>query len=299
MSDKEPIYTKPFLKWAGNKFRVINEVMKAMNWQGDRSAYIEPFGGSGAAIANVGHLFTSRTYGEFNPELCDLMRSLTKDTDRLIEQTESLFITGNNNEESYYSLRKEFNSYIGQKSADKVRKSALFVYLNRHCFNGLCRYGPNGFNVPFGRYAKTVAPAAEIRAFAEKMKGVKIAGPNSFETLMAKAGQDTLVYCDPPYYPLTSTSNFTQYSSKAGFDDKMQKDLAREAAECASRGAVVLISNHDVPECRKDYAAAAKRAGVQVKLDHTFRVSRFISAKGSGRGNKAGELIAAFYAESA
>ena len=153
--------------------------------------------------------------------------------------------------------------------------------------------------MPFGRYAKTVAPAAEIRAFAEKMKGVKIAGPNSFETLMAKAGQDTLVYCDPPYYPLTSTSNFTQYSSKAGFDDKMQKDLAREAAECASRGAVVLISNHDVPECRKDYAAAAKRAGVQVKLDHTFRVSRFISAKGSGRGNKAGELIAAFYAESA
>jgi DNA adenine methylase len=295
MSAEEPIYTKPFLKWAGNKFRIIGEVMKALEWGSDRTKYIEPFGGSGAVIANVGDLFSKRTYGEFNPELSDLMLTLMNEQDLLIDETISLFRTANNEADAYYSLRSEFNSYIGNASAPKVRKSALFIYLNRHCFNGLCRYGPNGFNVPFGRYIKTVAPIEEMKAFADKMDGVKIAKPGSFQQLMGKADEDTLIYCDPPYYPLTTTSNFTQYSSKAGFDDEMQKSLATSAAQCAAAGAIVLISNHDVPACHEDYKKAARDAGVNVKLDHAFRVSRFISSKAAGRGGKAGELIAAFY----
>jgi DNA adenine methylase len=295
MSAEKPIYTKPFLKWAGNKFRVIGEVMKAIEWGQDRSEYIEPFGGSGAVIANVGHLFSKRTYGEFNPELSDLMLALTKDKDELIEKTTTLFTAANNKEDCYYELRKEFNGYIGDPAAPKIRKSALFIYLNRHCFNGLCRYGPNGFNVPFGRYAKTVAPIEEMEAFSVKMAGVKIAKPCSFEQLMDKAGEDTLIYCDPPYYPLTTTSNFTQYSSKAGFDDERQNALAAMAARCAASGAIVLISNHDVPACHAAYKKAARNEGVKVKLDHAFRVSRFISSKSAGRGSKAGELIAAFY----
>jgi DNA adenine methylase len=295
MSDEEPIYTKPFLKWAGNKFRIIGEVMKALEWGSGRTKYIEPFGGSGAVIANVGELFSKRTYGEFNPELSDLMLTLINERDLLIDATASLFHAANNESDAYYGLRSEFNSYIGNASAPKVRKSALFIYLNRHCFNGLCRYGPNGFNVPFGRYAKTVAPIEEMKAFADKMTGVKIAKPGSFQQLMCKADEDTLIYCDPPYYPLTTTSNFTQYSNKAGFDDEMQKALAASAAQCAAAGAIVLISNHDVRACHEDYKKAARDAGVNVKLDHAFRVSRFISSKAAGRGSKAGELIAAFY----
>ena len=75
----------------------------------------------------------------------------------------------------------------------------------------------------------------------------------------------------------------------------MQKSLATSAAQCAAAGAIVLISNHDVPACHEDYKKAARDAGVNVKLDHAFRVSRFISSKAAGRGGKAGELIAAFY----
>jgi DNA adenine methylase len=298
MSAEVPIYTKPFLKWAGNKFRIIHEVMKAMewrSWRGTRHKYLEPFGGSGAVIANVDSLFEQRTYGEFNPELSDLMRSVTEETDALIAATEALFVPENNQEDAYRELRAEFNSYIGEGKASRLKKSALFIYLNRHCFNGLCRYGPNGFNVPFGRYSKPVAPSAEIKAFARKMAGVKIAQPASFEMLMDKADEHTLVYCDPPYYPLTATSNFTQYSSKSGFGNDMQKSLAETASKCAARGAIVLISNHNVDDCLTDYEMAAKRAGVKVKLDHAFNVTRFISAKSEGRGSKAGELIAAFY----
>lgn len=298
MSEEKPIYTKPFLKWAGNKFRIIDRVIDTIDRRKDgRSKYIEPFGGSGAVVANVGHLFSGgRTYGEFNPELVHLMRALQEDLPDLLKKTEALFVPSNNVDEEYYNLRDEFNEYVHKKRRGDVEKSARFIYLNRHCFNGLCRYGPNGFNVPFGRYAKTVAPIEELRAFAELMKGVSIEGPCSFEETMAMADKDTLVYCDPPYFPLNQTSNFTQYSQKSAFGDDMQMKLAEAAIDCAQRGAVVLISNHNTEACRKLYrevAARSKRKVVTVDFIF-FPVPRFISAKGQDRGKPADELIAAF-----
>lgn len=300
MSDEEPVKpTKPFLKWAGNKFRIIDRVIGTIeDRQVGRSKYIEPFGGSGAVIANIGHLFSvDRTYGEFNPELVHLMRAIQGDLSKLIKETTLLFEQNNNDKTRYYELRKEFNKCVKSGKTESVRKSALFIYLNRHCFNGLCRYGPNGFNVPFGRYAKTVAPIEEIKAFAKLLEGVTIDGPSSFEATMAQADADTLVYCDPPYFPLTLTSNFTQYSDKSGFGPEMQEKLAVAAAECAQRGAVVLISNHDVPACRKLYREVAKSHGLQKVDFQEFGVPRFISSKGKDRGNKANELIAVFEAK--
>ncbi len=296
MSAEEPIYTKPFLKWAGNKFRVIHQVIGTIiDRQGGRGRFIEPFGGSGAVVANVGHLFSAgRTYGEFNPELINLMQAMQNHLPELLAETRRLFAQTNNVDERYYELRETFNGYARSPGSEVVRKSALFIYLNRHCFNGLCRYGPKGFNVPFGRYAKTTAPIQEMEAFARLMKGVAIAGPGSFEELMLEADENTLVYCDPPYFPLTETSNFTQYSSKSGFGLDMQEKLAVAAAECAQRGAVVLISNHDVPACRKLYQDVAKGHGLPKVTFIEHQVARFISAKGKDRGNKASELIAVF-----
>jgi len=298
MSDEKPIYTKPFLKWAGNKFRIIGTVIGTIaDRQGGRSKYIEPFGGSGAVVANVGHLFSGgRTYGEFNPELVHLMRVLQEDLPGLLKKTEALFVPSNNVEEEYYSLREQFNEYVHAKRRGDVEKSARFIYLNRHCFNGLCRYGPNGFNVPFGRYAKTVAPIDEMEAFAKLMEDVVIAGPKSFEETMKEADADTLVYCDPPYFPLTPTSNFTQYSDKSGFGPEMQEKLAVAAAECAKRNAVVLVSNHDTDACKQlyhDVVARPKFKGVTVDFSY-FPVPRFISSKGKDRGKLAAELIAIF-----
>ena len=298
MSDDKPIYTKPFLKWAGNKFRIIDRVIGYIEeYKGERFKYIEPFGGSGAVIANLQHLFPEhRTYGEFNKELVDLMVAVKENLGELIEKTDELFVPKNNVSESYYGLRGEFNDCLHEGRDKAVEKSARFIYLNRHCFNGLCRYGPNGFNVPFGRYAKTVAPIEELKAFAELMKGVSIAGPCSFEETMAKADKDTLVYCDPPYFPLTQTSNFTQYSQKSAFGPDMQEKLAVAATDCAQRGAVVLISNHNTDACRKLYQDAAARSKPKaVTVDFIyFPVPRFISSKGKDRGKLAAELIAVF-----
>jgi DNA adenine methylase len=298
MSAEEPIYTKPFLKWAGNKFRIIDRVDGIIEkYRGRRSKYIEPFGGSGAVVINVGRRFTGlKTYAEFNPELVALMRAIKDDLSGLIEKTAELFDPKNNESKRYYELRDEFNYYVKSGETGDVRNSALFIYLNRHCFNGLCRYGPNGFNVPFGRYAKTVAPIEEMKVFASLMKDVEVAGPKSFEEAMKKAGADTLVYCDPPYFPLTLTSSFTQYSDKSGFGPEMQEKLAVAAAQCAQRGAVVLISNHDVPACRVLYQRVAKSHGLQKVDFQEFGVARFISSKGKDRGNEARELIAVFKA---
>lgn len=290
--------TKPFLKWAGNKFRIIDRVDGIIEeYLGGRSKYIEPFGGSGAVIANVGRRFTGmKTYAEFNPELVDLMRAIKDDLPALIKETKVLFDQKNNESKHYYDLRDEFNGYVKSGETDNVRKSALFIYLNRHCFNGLCRYGPNGFNVPFGRYSKTVAPIDEMNAFARLMKDVEIAGPKSFEETMKNADANTLVYCDPPYFPLTSTSNFTQYSDKSGFGPEMQENLAIAAAECAKRDAVILISNHNTDACRRLYEEVVARPrfkGVTVGFSY-FPVPRFISSKGKDRGKLAAELIAIF-----
>jgi DNA adenine methylase len=301
MSDEKPIYTKPFLKWAGNKFRIIDRITGTIyDRRGQRSKYIEPFGGSGAVIANLKHLFPEhRTYGEFNKELVDLMTAVKENLRELIKETDELFVPKNNVSESYYGLRDEFNDCLHEGRDKAVEKSARFIYLNRHCFNGLCRYGPNGFNVPFGRYAKTVAPIEELKAFAELMKGVRIEGPCSFEETMAKADKDTLVYCDPPYFPLTQTSNFTQYSQKSAFGPDMQEKLAVAATDCAQRGAVVLISNHNTEACRKLYRNVAARSKPKVvTVDFIFfPVPRFISAKGQDRGKPANELIAVFEAK--
>jgi DNA adenine methylase len=251
-------------------------------------------------IANIGHLFSGkRTYGEFNPELIHLMQAVQDDLPRLLKETGLLFNPDNNIEERYYELREEFNCYVKSGKPDRLRKSARFIYLNRHCFNGLCRYGPNGFNVPFGRYAKPVAPIEEIKAFAKMISNVTIDGPKGFEETMSLADEDTLVYCDPPYFPLTITSSFTQYSDKSGFGAEMQEKLAVAAAECAQRGAVVLISNHDVPACRELYQQVAKSYGLQKVDFQEFGVPRFISSKGKDRGNEARELIAVFEAKRA
>ena len=286
-------YTKPFLKWAGNKFRIINIVISNIKKYNNcnRTDYIEPFGGAGSILINLEGIFSKRTYADYNKDLVDLFRHIQKDKETLIDEIGSIFTPENNKETQYYKLRKEFNSLKGESNS--IRKSAIFVYLNRHCFNGLCRYGPNGFNVPFGRYKSISAPLSEIHKVSEKIsKNVKIVS-GDFEKNIREAGCNSIVYCDPPYFPLSITSSFTKYSGGEDFGIDSQNRLALAAKEAAERGAIVLISNHNTVECRKLYSSMQNK-DVQVDLSVTFDVPRFISAKGEGRGKCSPELIAVF-----
>lgn len=186
----------------------------------------------------------------------------------------------NNTPDRYYALREEFN-----RSEDSRGKSALFLYLNRHCYNGLCRYNSRGeFNTPFGRYSRPYFPEKEMRRFIHAAGRAEFLHATFADSMkLGRAGD--IVYCDPPYAPLSTTAYFTDYHS-GGFKWEDQQLLAQTAAELAGRGARVVISNHDTKQVRDLY----RQAGARLKR---FQVRRNISCNANKRG-KVGELLAVF-----
>ena len=267
------IKMKPFLKWAGGKYRVLPHILHHFK-AGTR--YIEPFAGSCAVALNTD--YPEYVLCDTNMDLINLYHTVITRKDDFIQNIESLFIADNNTVEQFYNLRDIFNT-----TEDIFYKSVVFVYLNRHAFNGLCRYNKSGgFNTPFGKYKKPYIPITEITHFVEKFKNATFTHQD-FRTTMAQAGKGDIVYCDPPYVPLSDTASFTAYA-KQGFSKQDQKDLAQCAIQAQSRGAKVYISNHDTPFTHTLYKDA------QIEL---FAVKRVISANASSRGN-VGELLAKY-----
>jgi DNA adenine methylase len=265
---------KPFLKWAGNKFKSIERI-KSMLPEGKR--LIEPFAGTGAVFLNTD--YDEYLITDNNEDLIYLFKTLQNQKDDFIEYARSFFTSENNTEEKFYELRELFN-----KATDKRLKSALFLYLNRHCYNGLCRYNKKGeFNTPFGKYTKPYFPAEEMKYFYEKAQRA-VFEVADFEEVMLSAKNGDVIYCDPPYVPLSPTASFTSYSTD-GFGMKQQERLARVADLVSHRGIPVLISNHETDFTLKEY----NRAQIE-----KFDVQRFISTKGSER-NKAKEILALFH----
>lgn len=266
--------TRPFLKWAGNKYRVLEHI-RDMLPQGQR--LIEPFAGSGAVFMNTD--FAAYLLADTNADLINLYQTLQRQGEDFIDECARLFQPRTNQEAYYYRRRDEFN-----RSSDTQRKAALFIYLNRHGYNGLCRYNAAGlFNVPFGRYKRPYFPADELLAFYLKSAKAQFVHLD-FSTVMQSAQIGDVVYCDPPYVPLSTSANFTCYSA-GGFNMPQQQHLADLAEQTRQRGIPVLISNHNTRFTRKAYSGANN-----IKR---FSVRRFISCNGSKRQN-AGELLALF-----
>ena len=267
---------RPFLKWAGNKYRIIERVKKKLP-RGNR--LVEPFTGSGAVFLNT-------EYDEYllcdaNRDLIELYTILRDEGGHFIEEARRYFDGRHNNEASYYELREEFNI-----ARSHEKRAALFVYLNRHGYNGLCRYNAKGrFNVPFGRYKRPYFPEKELLSFHHKAQRAQfqLAG---FEQTMTQTRKGDVVYCDPPYVPLSTSANFTTYSA-GGFSMEQQQHLAELAGDNARRGIPVLISNHSTELTRRIYKAAGGNCG------RAFSVQRYISCNGSRR-HKASELLALF-----
>lgn len=270
---KNVLYTKPFLKWAGGKFKIIDRI-KAELPKGKR--LVEPFVGSGAVFLNTD--FNDFLLADSNQDLIHLFKYIQKEGVDFADYANKLFIPENNQAEAFYQFRNEFN-----KTTDSRRKAALFIYLNRHCFNGLYRCNSKGgYNVPFGRYANPAFPYQDILNFHVKSRKAEFLHQDFLAT-MDIAEQGDVVYCDPPYAPLSETANFSDYTA-TGFSQEQQKLLADKAVELSQRGVSVVISNHDTPFTREIYQAAEII---------NFDVRRFISSKVNQR-NKAPELVACF-----
>ncbi|MGJ8682384.1 Dam family site-specific DNA-(adenine-N6)-methyltransferase, partial [Paraglaciecola sp.] len=201
--------------------------------------------------------------------------------DNYIKDSASLFSSINNQEKRYYEIRNKFNA-----TEDIYERAVYFLYLNRHGYNGLCRYNNSGgFNVPFGRYKQPYFPEKELHAFAEKSQRAEFTC-TSFEKTFSKARKGSVIYCDPPYAPISKTAMFNSYA-KGGFTLDSQVKLAAIANRTGNQREIpVLISNHDT-EFTRDIYQDAKLTKLQV--------SRFISQKANNR-KKVAELLALYSA---
>lgn len=267
---------RAFLKWAGGKYSLIEPIKNQLP---DGKKLIEPFVGAGSVFLNTD--YDHYLLNDINADLITLYQFVKRRPKTFIKDARRLFTPRHNQSDAYYHLRAEFNH-----SNDSYYRSLLFLYMNRHGYNGLCRYNSKGiFNVPFGDYRKPYFPEAELEHFAEKAKRATFIC-RSFEHVFRRARKGDVIYCDPPYAPLLQASNFTSYATGGfGLDD--QSELARHAQRTANkRNIPVLISNHDTQLTRALYEKAQLTS---------LSVARSISQKGDGR-KPVSELLALYEA---
>ena len=265
---------RAFLKWAGGKYPLVEEIRRYLP-AGD--CLIEPFVGAGSVFLNTE--YDRYILADINSDLTNLYDIVKTQTDDFIRDARELFTDEHNVAEMFYLLRDEFNL-----CTVPYRRAVLFLYLNRHCYNGLCRYNMRGeFNVPFGRYKKPYFPEEELRWFAHKARNATFVCEHYQQTLL-KATPGAVVYCDPPYAPLSATANFTAYHTN-NFNNIDQQSLATLAHRLSVENAIpVLISNHDTELTREWYQGAAL---------YVVRARRTISRNIMGR-SKVNELLALY-----
>ncbi|WP_341769244.1 Dam family site-specific DNA-(adenine-N6)-methyltransferase [Enterobacter hormaechei] len=259
-------WQRPFLKWAGGKYSLLPELDRLMP-AGKR--LVEPFVGGGSVFLNS-EKHESYLLADVNADLINLYQMLEVDHIRVCSLAKILFERANS-EEAYKELRDEFNN----QRMGAPERAAAFLFLNRHCFNGLIRYNRDGFfNVGWGKYEAPYFPEIEIKAF--KQKSHKCVFLNAgYRRTLALAGEGDVVYCDPPYEPLPGTAGFTNYAA-GGFSWADQISLAESCVAAHQRGAKVLISNSTAPRVIELY----EQHGFTL---HHVRGRRAISSKGNAR----------------
>ncbi|EKN8573714.1 Dam family site-specific DNA-(adenine-N6)-methyltransferase [Salmonella enterica] len=243
---------------------------------------VEPF--VGGASVFLGTDYRQYLLADINADLIDVYLHVRDDPSGMVKRLERLFHEGNN-EEAYRESKDEFN-----RISPGPEKSALFIYLNQHCFNGICRYNKRGiFNVPFGRRKSAYIPEAEIMAFARKTERCHVSFFHAgFEDTLKMttagmfSGISCAMYCDPPYLPVSDTAGFTTYSGEA-FTVADHERLVGQLSELHSRkGIPVVISASDTPLSHSIYG----KAGFSL---YGHQVSRTVSASAASR-KTAGEL---------
>jgi len=251
---------KPFLKWAGGKTQLIGEIQKVLPdyVYKEKFIYIEPFVGSGAVLffmLNNFHHLEKAVINDINEDLMNTYKAIASKPEELISILEVLqheFHALEKKEEDkkkyYYQKRDLFN----KRKEGKIVQAALFIFLNRTCFNGLYRVNrQNEFNVPMGTYKRpTICDKDNILAVSKALQKVEILC-GDFEKTLHFAGNNTLFYFDPPYKPLSKTSSFNSYA-KDEFDDKEQIRLRDFCQRIDALGHTWILSNSDVKSKNED-----------------------------------------------
>jgi len=276
---------RPFLKWAGGKLQLIGKL--APLFPGSIDRHVEPFLGGGAVFFHLAPGVGNAILNDVNPRLVELYALVRDDVEGLIGEIGGLAGRGANTSRTYYRRRDEYNACLDD--GEPLRRCALFVYLNRTCYNGLYRVNSKGlFNVPFGRYARPrildedrLRAASRALARAERIESMDF-GP----FLLESCREGDFVYLDPPYVPVSSTSSFTSYAQRPfGVDD--QRRLADTLAALHARSVRWMLSNSFTPVSRRIFVTELMdRIGLPGRRPYVYRIEarRAINSRGDRRG---------------
>lgn len=248
----------PFVKWAGGKTQLLPEIRT--KYPQTVTKYCEPFVGGGAVLFDVLQKCHPEEIliNDVNAELINTYAQIKNNCDNLIEQLSELQQKYKNktleeNKIFFYEKRNRYNELkTNRNDAENIEKAALFIFLNKTCFNGLYRVNKKGeFNVPFNNAKNPlICDEENLKACSELLKNVQMK-VGDYSNCKNFIDSETFVYLDPPYRPLTQTSAFTSYSENQ-FSDKEQVELGKFVTEISSKGAKILASNSDPKNTNKE-----------------------------------------------
>jgi DNA adenine methylase len=234
------------VKWVGGKSRILSQLTPLLPKGVELMRHVEPFVGGGALF--FARRPTRALLADVNPQLCATYEAVRDQVDAVIEQLRVL--SAGHNPEHYYQIRHRYNHATRLTQAERA---AMFVYLNKTCFNGLHRVNRRGeFNVPAGRYQNPrILDEGTLRAASRELSKAELRC-EGFEALLSYAKPGDFVYFDPPYEPVSETANFTAYAAN-GFGREDQERLRDVYAELDRRRCKLMLSNSDVPFIRDLY----------------------------------------------
>lgn len=302
-------YGKPFLKWAGGKTQLLDEIEKRLPKEilenKKIESYHEPFIGGGSVFIYLknNYKIDNSVISDINPELILTYKIIQKEPKKLIKylkimKHEYLTLNEEKQNEYYLSVRKSFNENVGKIDYEKtdekqIKRASELIFMNKTCFNGIFRLNSEGkFNVPMGKYKNPQIfdedNIFEVNRILNDNVTIKTQNYLDSEKDIEKK---SFVYLDPPYRPLTRTSSFTNYY-KTSFDDEDQKILCKYIQRLTNKNVKVMLSNSDPTNSDENDDFFEKLYSEQ-KIDKV-KARRNINSKGKKR-NKINELIITNY----
>jgi DNA adenine methylase len=273
---------KPFVKWAGGKRGIIDTLELKGFIPKKFNRYFEPMVGAGAVFFHIAENYNPKKciISDINSDLINTYKAIKKGVNELIHEVSKIkedFYNSDKRSEFYYKKRDEFNKLKKDKKNHLIYQAALFLFLNKTCFNGLYRVNKKDeFNVPFGRYKNpSIYDEDNLRRISKILQNTTILNQD-FEEAVKDTKKGDFVYFDPPYVPLSKTSDFTSYT-KMDFRLDDQKRLARVVNDLAKKGCYVMESNSSSDEIKNIFEE------YQNLNIYTIDAPRFISCKSDGR----------------
>lgn len=260
----------PFVKWAGGKRQLLPQIKERMPEKYNN--YYEPFVGGGAVIFEL--LPANALINDINKALINTYKQIQNVPEAFLKSVnkldEEMWEDG---KAYYYSLREHYNDKL-MKSEYDVELAALFVFINKHCFNGLYRVNGKGlFNVPYNNSRRASVDEKIIMKTSEYLRKVNIID-GDFEVACEGATLGDFVFLDSPYAPLNPTS-FESYT-KEGFDIESHRRLAKLFEELTARGCYCMLTNHNTDLINELYGNKGYKIDV-------VSVKRMINSDASNR----------------